>query len=923
MNSIGLRCARVILAFTLLMSVLSPSQSSARAQSDAGTQAATLLARMTPEEKIGQLFLVTFEDSSLKPDAAILDLISTRHIGGVILQADNDNFIDGADALTQAAGLISTLQTAEWEDAQQSSGANQYVPLLIGVSQEGDLAPYDQFFSGVTTLPSQMALGATWNTSLAEHTGEVLGKELSTLGINLLLGPSLDVMDEPHTDGREDLGVQVFGGDPYWVGKMGQAYISGLHTGSNNSLVVIGKNFPGRGASDRPAEKEIATVRKAFEQLESVELAPFAAVTGNSASSATTLDGLLVSHIRYQGIQGQVNANTRPVSLDATALDTLMNMNEFSTWRSTGGVLVSDNLGSNAVRKLFDPTGTNFDGRQVARSAFLAGNDLLYVDNFVSSGDPDAYTTLERTLDFFIQKYREDAAFAERVDTSVLRILTLKYRLYSAFSLQTVLAPQQNLRDIGQSSALTFEVAQKAAALISPDVESLKTVLPRPPSVSERIVFLTDVQVTRQCTTCSDQPILALDALQNAVLRLYGTQASGQVVSTRTTSHSFAELTHFLDDVEMESTLEADMQQADWIVVAMREVSSDRAESNALVRLLAERSDLIREKKIVVFAFAAPYYLDATDLSKISAYYALFSKTSAAIDVAARILFQEVSPTGSSPVSVPGAGYTLSRELSPEPNQVIPISLDISGQEGASSETTPTPTEVPTFKVGDTLPLKTGLILDHNNNPVPDGTTVQFIFTTGGDNTVVQQINSTTTDGIARASYRIQNPGLVEIRVVSEPALTSQILSLDVSGEQAAAVTAIVPTVQTLPTNTPQPSPSPTLESTPQPIRSTSGDLWFLKWLLSVGFIWLCAAGIYTYGRSRISLRWGIRWGLLAAVGGLLVFSIVNIFVAEKTSWITQKLGGGLFVALCGILLGWAVGIYWQRRIQNSGKRST
>ena len=44
----------------------------------------------------------------------------------------------------------------------------------------------------------------------------------------------------------------------------------------------------------------------------------------------------------------------------------------------------------------------------------------------------------------------------------------------------------------------------------------------------------------------------------------------------------------------------------------------------------------------MVFAFNAPYYLDATDISKLTAYYAFYSKINPFIDVAARILFQEV-----------------------------------------------------------------------------------------------------------------------------------------------------------------------------------------------------------------------------------------------------------------------------------------
>ncbi len=913
------RWARIFLVLCLLAAWSVPGLDIALAQSNAGNQAAELLARLTPEEKIGQLFLITFEGSSLRQDAPILDLITRRHIGGVVLQASKDNFTAGDDALKQASELISSLQSAEWESSQQSSGENHYIPVFIGLSQEGDLAPYDQLFNGVTALPSQMALGATWNVSLAEHVGEVLGRELSALGVNLLLGPSLDVMDEPQPDRREDLGVRVFGGDPFWVGEMGKAYIRGLHVGSNNALAVIGKNFPGRGASDRLVEKEVGTVSKAFEQLMDVELAPFAAVTGNSAMDETTLDGLLVSHIRYQGLQGQVNANTRPVSLDAAALDSLMNLSQFSTWRTTGGVLVSDNLGSDAVRQLFDPTGMNFDGRQVARTAFLAGNDLLYADHFVSSGDPDYYTTLERTLDFFIQKYREDAAFAERVDTSVERILTLKYRLYPTFTLSTVLAPQEGLDQVGHSSALTFEVAQQAASLISPDAEDLDVVLPRPPLVSERIVFLSDVQISRQCSTCPEQPILALDALQTAVLRLYGQQTSGQVIASRTSSHSFAELTRLLDNVEMDSTIESDLQQAAWVVVAMRDESATRAESRALSRLLSERPDLIRDKKIVVFAFGAPYYLDATDLSKISAYYALYSKAPAFIDVAARILFQELPATGASPISVNGTGYIISRVVSPDPAQVIAISLDLPTGESAGTGT-PAPTDVPTFKVGDTLPLRTGVILDHNRNPVPDGTPVQFLFTTGRDNAVVQQITSLTQQGIARASFRIQNPGIVEIRVVSAPAQTSQILTLDVSGEQPAAVTAIVPTLPVKPTLTPEPTLSPTPMSTPtlEPSRPKNSGL--LDWIIAAVISWACAVGIYSITVRHFAVRWGLRWALLAVTGGLLAYSAAQVFWAGTDMLLTSTLGGTVALVLCGAAFGWVVGYYWQRQTQRKGR---
>ncbi len=93
-------------------------------------------------------------------------------------------------------------------------------------------------------------------------------------------------------------------------------------------------------------------------------------------------------------------------------------------------------------------------------------------------------------------------------------------------------------------------------------------------------------------------------------------------------------------------------------------------------RFLSERQDLLLDKKIVLFAFNAPYYLDPTDISKLTAYYCLYSKSAPFVEVAARLLFQEISPIGSLPVSVPGIGYDLFTATTPDPNQVIGLSMD-------------------------------------------------------------------------------------------------------------------------------------------------------------------------------------------------------------------------------------------------------
>jgi beta-N-acetylhexosaminidase len=134
-----------------------------------------------------------------------------------------------------------------------------YIPLLIALDHEGDGYPYTRLTNGFTALPNNMALGATWDEANAQAVGQIVGRELSAVGVNVLFGPSLDVLSNPRPTLKGDLGTRIFGGDPYWVGKMGQAYIRGVHEGSEGRVATVAKHFPGHGGSDRRADEEVSS----------------------------------------------------------------------------------------------------------------------------------------------------------------------------------------------------------------------------------------------------------------------------------------------------------------------------------------------------------------------------------------------------------------------------------------------------------------------------------------------------------------------------------------------------------------------------------------------------------------------------------------------------------------------------------------
>lgn len=892
------------------------------AQENVPLQKATeLLTRLTPQEKVGQLFLVTFKGTDTSDKSQIFSLVTQHYVGGVVLERKNDNFTGNNNTVQSTYDLTSSLQKIKWQSAQPGLVSGElgelipsYVPLLIGISQEGDGAPYSQIVTGLPQIPDEMTLGATWNPNLAEQIGAILGSELNALGVNLLMGPSLDVLELPIQEGGEDLGTRSFGGDPYWVGEMGKAFISGIHQGSDNKVAVMAKYFPGRGGADRPAEEEVATVRKSLEQLKQIELAPFFAVTGGAADPLEVTDGLLVSHIRYQGFQGNIRVTTRPVSFDPAALSQILALPQFSGWRDRGGLILSDDLGSNAVRRFNDPTLMTFDARQTARNAFLAGNDLLFADDFTATGDPDSFTSIVSTLGYFTQKYKEDPTFAKSVDAAVLRILTLKYKLYPTFTISTVTPTVSELQNIGADSQPIQDSAEAAAALINPSAAELTNVLPDPPNYRERIIFLMDSTEYQQCSTCDKLTALASDSLRNAVIRLYGAAAGGQVMQLRLIPYSFKNIGEWLTGIEPPPNFETDLRQADWVVVGLQNYDPNRPTSMAFKQLLAQRPDILRNKKVVVFAFNAPYYLDATDISKVTAYYAIYSKTQPFIDLAARILFREVSPKSAPPVSIPGVGYDLITATSPDPAQVISLVLDMP-EVLATTPTpgvTPEPTAAPEFKIGDTLPIRTGVILDHNRHPVPDGTLVRFIIRAEAETSTTQQIEATTVGGIARTSYRIPANGFLDIRVISEPAVTSDILQLDVPLGAAAAITAVAPSPIPSETAVPSITPVTTATSTPEPPSGKTGQPTFWEWLLVVMIIGIGTALVYNLGRKIHSIRWGVRWAFCSLIGGLASYIYMTANFPGGHAWLnlTGTTGLMVIVILC-MSLGLAAGVMW------------
>ena len=156
--------------------------------------------------------------------------------------------------------------TAQIHRAAQQGG--QLTP-LIAIDQEG--GQLIAITNGATELPGNMALGATRSPLLAMQAGQVLGRELLAMGINLNLAPAIDVNVNP---ANPVIGVRSFGDDPSLVSELGAAFIKGIQ---GVGVLASAKHFPGHGDTDNDSHLASPVVAHDLDRMNAVELAPFRA----------------------------------------------------------------------------------------------------------------------------------------------------------------------------------------------------------------------------------------------------------------------------------------------------------------------------------------------------------------------------------------------------------------------------------------------------------------------------------------------------------------------------------------------------------------------------------------------------------------------------------------------------------------------
>ena len=282
-----------------------------------------LLSKMTIEEKVGQLRLISVGDNH--PLNQTLNEIETGEIGGIF------NTIVEPD--------LSQMQDRALKSPNK-------IPLLLG---------FDIIHGHRTVFPINLGIAATWDRNAIGKVAQVSADEATSDGLNITWAPMVDITRDPRW-GRVSEG---FGEDPYLTSEAGRIFVEKMQKQSLNdkkSLVTSVKHFALYGAVEGGREYNSTDMseRKMFQEY----LVPYkAAIDAGSRA-------VMVSLVSVNGI---------PAAANHWLLTEVLR----DKWHFNG-VVVSDH---GAIRELINH-GVASDPKDAVRVAINAGIDMSMNDEY-------------------------------------------------------------------------------------------------------------------------------------------------------------------------------------------------------------------------------------------------------------------------------------------------------------------------------------------------------------------------------------------------------------------------------------------------------------------------------------------------------------------------------------------------------------
>lgn len=564
------------------------------------------LKSLSPEEKVGQLFMIRLRVEFLNGRSShyreIRDNIRKYHVGSLAMSVPAQGRARNVSRRAETVTLLNQLQ-------QESK-----LPLLVAGDFERGVLPARLF--GTTVFPHAMAFGAAGSLDYAEEFGRITAQESRALGVHWNLFPVADVNSNP---ANPIIGTRAFGGNPQQVGELVAAYIRGARA---SGMLTTAKHFPGHGNTATDSHLAVAVVDENWERLRAVDLPPFEKAIGAG------VDAVMTAHVRVLALDSDP---TRLATTSAPIVTDLLK-------KKLGfrGIVVTDALDMAGLNNLY----VNKPGR-VAVDAFKAGNDVLTMP-----------ADLDACYRAMLEAVRSGEITEERLNESVLKILRAKARLGLENNRLVDVAAIPKLVGTPENIAVGQRISDASITLVRDNGKMLplnksrtdKTVPVRYPPAKGRSGLLLIILCDN--VRADDGRVLERQ------IRKRAPDAKVVYVDPKVAAARSDEVLRVAD-------------RAQQIVVAVyvvpsaarsRTVARGQKNSASLPDSTAKllRSILTRaSEKTAVLAMGTPYLTE--DFPAIQNYICTFSNVTVSEVSAAKALFGEIPISGRLPVNIPSA----------------------------------------------------------------------------------------------------------------------------------------------------------------------------------------------------------------------------------------------------------------------------
>jgi beta-N-acetylhexosaminidase len=324
-----------------------------------------ILQDMTPEEKVGQLFIFGFDGTTLRKGTK--EFLQNYNIGGVLLLKKN------ITSETQIKKLIKDIQNTN------------DIPLFISIDQEGGEVARIRWNDSITK--SQLYIDTPKE---AYSDALVKGEYLKSLGINMNFAPVIEYI----TDKDSFIYDRTYRGSQKSVYEKSLSAIEGY---TETGIISVPKHYPGHSNTSTDSHYDLPVVNIKENQWDEY-IKPFSDVL-----NSTTVNAMMVGHVYFP------NLDKAPTTLSKVIIDQKLIQDLNYT-----GLVISDDMEMGALEDIDTY-------KNIAKRALEAGNDILIYSKYTQQ-----HPNLQKDVYEYILKEVKNGDMD--IDDKVLKILKIKMK---------------------------------------------------------------------------------------------------------------------------------------------------------------------------------------------------------------------------------------------------------------------------------------------------------------------------------------------------------------------------------------------------------------------------------------------------------------------------------------------------------------